>query len=293
MRRPLKSLIKLRYRGTQLAVFVVLTYALAWSSWFSISTPFVQKGGIYFRILGSWHGIPGPDLFVLLGNLSPGIAALITITLASGKTGLADLWRRSTAAHASFAPYAIACLLPIAYSYFSLVILHILGTQAAHLDSPFRHFIDLALTLPFAPLFEEIGWRGYLLPKLEKTTGDFRSSVLVGLIWGPWHAPLLLMAPHPGMALLDVLIVFCILTIGLSILFTWTFNWSRGLLLPVILLHGFHNAATSYFLSSTISAGGWMPLLILTVIVWLAATAVLIIGRMYKNGREEWRVAGP
>jgi len=264
-------------------MFVVLTYALAWGSWFSISTALVQKGGIYLKILGSWHGIPGPDIVALLGNLSPGIAALITIALASGKRGLVDLWSRSTAARVGLGPYAFACLLPVAYSYASSAILHILGNRSSVLDSPVSQLIDLALTLPFAPLFEEIGWRGYLLAKLEQNTGSFRSSVFVGLIWGPWHAPLLLMAPHPGKAFLDVLIVFCALTLGLSVLFACTFNWSKGLLLPVILFHGFHNAASSYFLGTTVSAGGWMPFLILTATVWLTAAVVLLIGRQHRK----------
>ena len=52
---------------------------------------------------------------------------------------------------------------------------------------------------------EELGWRGYLLPKLMPL-GKARAYLLVGLIWGLWHAPVVLVGfNYPGYPILGVL----------------------------------------------------------------------------------------
>lgn len=60
---------------------------------------------------------------------------------------------------------------------------------------------------------EELGWRGYLLPKLMPL-GQWRAILLSGLIWGIWHAPAIVQGHnYPGYPVLGVLmmIVFCVL----------------------------------------------------------------------------------
>lgn len=60
--------------------------------------------------------------------------------------------------------------------------------------------LSLLINLPFLILLgglEELGWRGILQPKLEKTVHYLSSILLVGLIWGIWHLPLWLMHGTP------------------------------------------------------------------------------------------------
>jgi membrane protease YdiL (CAAX protease family) len=63
---------------------------------------------------------------------------------------------------------------------------------------------------------EELGWRGYLLPKLMPL-GKVRAYLILGVIWGLWHAPLVLLGfNYPGYPLLGV-VWMCALTTALGI----------------------------------------------------------------------------
>jgi membrane protease YdiL (CAAX protease family) len=78
-------------------------------------------------------------------------------------------------------------------------------------------------TLVFAPILngvfgfgEELGWRGYLLPKLMPL-GKARAYLIIGIVWGLWHLPLVLVGfTYPGHPLLGTF-MFILLTIGFGI----------------------------------------------------------------------------
>lgn len=89
-------------------------------------------------------------------------------------------------------------------------------------------------------LFEEYGWRGYALPRLQARLGAWRASPLIGFLWGVWHLPLWLLQPQRAMggpfALAFALFVFgCI---AASVLYTCVYNGTGGSLLLVALVHG-------------------------------------------------------
>lgn len=83
----------------------------------------------------------------------------------------------------------------------------------------------LAMSLVAAPIFnsilgfgEEWGWRGYLLPRLMPL-GKLKAYVLIGIIWGLWHAPLVAIGfNYPGYPVLGILMMVALTTaIGLYI----------------------------------------------------------------------------
>jgi len=102
--------------------------------------------------------------------------------------------------------------------------------------------VDLLLTLGFilllGPLPEEIGWRGYLLDRLQVRFSALGASLLVGLAWFAWHGPLFFMTgyyaraggpPNPlqfGVALLLA-----------SVLYTWIHNHTERSVLAAVLFH--------------------------------------------------------
>ena len=99
---------------------------------------------------------------------------------------------------------------------------------------------------------EEIGWRGYLF-KLLAPLGFWRMSLATGLIWGAWHAPLIVMGhnypqhPHIG---IGMMIAWCVL---LSPLFTYI-RIRSGSVIAVSILHGTLNGTAG--LAILLLAGG-------------------------------------
>lgn len=123
---------------------------------------------------------------------------------------------------------------------------------------------------------EELGWRGLMLKEL-KSLGFWKMSWIIGLVWGIWHAPIILMGhnypDHPA-AGVGMMIAFCIL---FSPFFSLVAIKSRSVVAAAI-LHGTFNAvgATSVMLLSggndlligTTGAAGFAVLIVLNIIIW-------------------------
>lgn len=158
---------------------------------------------------------------------------------------------------------------------------------------------DLFEVLPFHPLWllavqsfvggitlnavfafgEEIGWRGFLLREL-RALGFWKASLLIGLFWGPWHAPLTLFAGHnyPSTPVFGVLMmtIFCMLSSPILAFLTIK---SRSIF-PAAFFHGVMNGSAS--LGIMIVAGGNPELLnsltgLAGFIVLLAVNLIIFI----------------
>lgn len=90
-------------------------------------------------------------------------------------------------------------------------------------------------------LGEEIGWRGFLLPRLVGRAGFTAGCLISGCIWAVWHYPALLLADYnSGTPHLYALTCFTIMVIGDAFVFGW-FRLKSGSLWPAAMLHASHN----------------------------------------------------
>ena len=156
-----------------------------------------------------------------------------------------------------------------------------LATQAA--------LVSLGIAATVAPIInavfamgEEFGWRGYLLPRLEPL-GRLRGAVLVGIVWGLWHAPLILLDGfnYPGHRYAGVL-WFLAYTVPLGITLAWLRYRFRSIW-PGALLHGALNAwsgtgllllsRSDSLLGAPLGIAGIAPVAALAT--WLVATGRL------------------
>jgi CAAX amino terminal protease family. len=100
------------------------------------------------------------------------------------------------------------------------------------------------------PIGEEIGWRGYALNELQKKHSALSSAVILGCVWGFWHAPLwFLTSGYSGAELLRYIVFFLIGIISTSVIMTAFYNLNKNLLIPMIihLLYNFTLAIPAFY----------------------------------------------
>ena len=95
---------------------------------------------------------------------------------------------------------------------------------------------------------EELGWRGYLLPKLRTLFSDRLSIIISGIIWGLWHAPVIIMGhnygtDYPGYPYVGILVmvVFCV---ALGIIEGY-FTIKLNSVIPAAMIHSAMNAGAA------------------------------------------------
>jgi membrane protease YdiL (CAAX protease family) len=126
--------------------------------------------------------------------------------------------------------------------------------------------------LLFTAIFEEPGWRGFLLPRLQVRYSPLVATLLVWLPWAVWHLPLDLSRPG-GWTIASIFQLRGPTLLVVSILITWFYNRSRGALLSPVLFH----AAMGSFPFVLPAAPALRPL----IFIW--AIAVVIVDRMWRR----------
>jgi len=153
-----------------------------------------------------------------------------------------------------------------------------------------------SLGLIFA-LFEEIGMRGYLLPKLLPL-GRRRALLLVGLVHAAWHMPLIFLTPlyHTAGNKLIVVPLF----VGTIVAASFVFGYLRiytGSVWPASIAHSVHNAAWSTLAAFTLTSN---PVVVneylagdngILILVTTALGAILV-GRILRSGMDQAQEAG-
>ncbi|HEU5484602.1 MAG TPA: type II CAAX endopeptidase family protein [Microlunatus sp.] len=202
--------------------FVVLAYLLTWWVY-----PLMR----YTPLIG------------MLGLFGPALAAIIVTALTGGRSGVHVLLRRTVHWRIPLPWYLVAIGLPAALSLAAACSAVVLGPSALRVGT--LSVFDLVLAV--LVVGEELGWRGYALPKLLERFSPVLASVILGVIWGLWHLPTFFIpgAPQYG----QPLIAFVILTVSYSIMLTWLFSHTAGSVLIATLCHGAINVSQGFFLA--------------------------------------------
>jgi uncharacterized protein len=122
-------------------------------------------------------------------------------------------------------------------------------------------------------LGEELGWRGFALPRLLTGHNALVASLILGVIWALWHLPLIwtegsVMYHQPvWLPLVDIM--------AKSILFTWVFLHTRGSVLLAMLLHG---ATNLFIVSPDVASTGDLTLPLLAAAAkWVLVVVVIVV----------------
>ena len=177
-----------------------------------------------------------------LGFLPPGpsIAAIAVTALIDGRSGVGALLRRVTVWRVGVRWYLIALLGPVALLAAAAWVNVLAGAQVAT-EGPLVDWLELGRLFGlqvvgvFAGPWEELGWRGYALPRLLKRFSPLVASLAVGVLWAVWHIPLFMSGELPWADAAPIVV--------LSILFTAVFVRTKQSVLIAFLMHAALNAA--------------------------------------------------
>lgn len=251
-----------------MTAFVVLTFALSWTLWWAsgVTSP------------------AGPNtLIFLLGVFAPGIVALGLTGLNEGRAEVVALLRRLIDWNVAGRWYLFAAGYTVAIKLTAALVHRVtLGAWPV--------FGQDNLLLMFAAAFfsflvggqagEELGWRGYALPKLADQFGLRGASIVLGIIWALWHLPLFF-APV-GDTFGQSFPLYMLQVIALSVTMAWLYSRTRGSLVPVMLLHAAINNTKDIVPSAEAGAtNAWAlshsPIAWITLaLMWLCAVYFLI-----------------
>jgi len=120
---------------------------------------------------------------------------------------------------------------------------------------------------------EEIGWRGYALPRLAARFGLARASILLGVIWACWHLPQFFIPEVDTYG--QSCFVFVLQVTALSVAMAWLYARTNGSLLLVMLLHAAVNNAKDIVPSALPGASNPFALSA-SLVAWLTVTLLWI-----------------
>lgn len=217
----------------QLITYFSLAYLISWVIWFPL----------YAEAIGMGEQPSFPFLHAI-GGLGPMIASFITSYIFSGKEAMMELLRRCIQPK-PIIYLGIALFSPFILAIVSMVFNHILSgvpfdltelTKSA--EFPKLGFISFfAYNLLFFGFGEEVGWRGFALPRLQSRFNGLSSAFILTIFWALWHLPLFLY--RPGYTSMDIAgifgWIFSLLT-G-SILLSWLYNSSKKSILICAIFH--------------------------------------------------------
>jgi membrane protease YdiL (CAAX protease family) len=192
--------------------------------------------------------------------LSPGLAAIITLMIFE-RSLLPIGWKPGKIQY-----LILGLVIPIIYCLieYGLVWLTGRGTYNGQFPPNFPIFLATMLfNSTLSALLEEVGWRGFLVPKMMKLTSFTTTALITGLIWAVWHYPLIIFSDVRlgNTPLLYSLISFTIFVIGISFATAWLRIKSDSVW-TAALLHGSHNLFMLHVFNTltTDSGGTWLLL---------------------------------
>src|SRR5215217_1387334 len=250
--------------------FFVLTYALTWA----IESPLVF-------LTDSVTATQGLVLVILASNV-PSAVAIVLTAVVLGRGALRKLLGRLLIWRINPFWYLVVFLGPVALT----------GGPALSLG---MSLLGIAIffafsVVPGSALGEEIGWRGYVLPRLQSRMSALSASLIIAPIWGLWHLPLWLTGDPVKTPTFYV--AFFASVFPMSILLTWVYNSTGGSLLMVVLLHATVNLPVTLVIDDLGTRGRVPSLLYFGLLVVAAIVVVMVAGpkhlsRKHRKQEEE------
>jgi membrane protease YdiL (CAAX protease family) len=231
-----------RTGGGSVVWFAVVALGISWGVWLSIVAS--SRGLLPVRV---------PVGLSSLGTLGPAAAAVILAAATGGSVGLRALLGRAIRWRVAARWYLAAALGPLAIGLVAVAAYAVAAGVLPPLPAPLPEqfasagastvaaYAVVLTVFVAAALGEELGWRGYALPGLQRRYGGLAASLLLGGLWTVWHLPLFWL---PGAVQSHLPIGWYLASVlSVSVLYTWLFNRTGGSVLLAGLFHASFNVA--------------------------------------------------
>jgi len=250
-------------RGRPLTSFFLLSCLLSW----------------WPAVLYSMDASPLP-----IASFGPFLAALIVLGATRGRAGVGALLRSMVNWRVPRRAYLLAIGLPLMFSGGA-----ILANLALGAADPSASDLAIWTSIPATALFvllipgiggawEEPGFRGFALPRLEERLGVMAGPLVLGVLWVIWHGPLFLV----GQILwTDVLVI-----VAASVVIASVFHNARESVLVAMIMHATNNAVGGSYASQLFQGIDQTRLGILTAAAWWLGAVVVLVGMKRASRRH-------
>jgi uncharacterized protein len=252
--------------------FYILAFGI---SWFGMISIILTSRGIapfdspYFQFL---------SIFFAIG---PTLAAAIVAQVAHGKTGVQNLLKGLIRWRVGLVWYIIAVLSPVVLFTVAQVVTKLLSLPVtiAMPQVNLTPYVIFGFGVSFfANTCEEIGWRGFALPRLQKRYNALLATLIVGILWGFWHFPLVFLAGPMS----EYPFLWFISIVTDAFMYTWIYNSTKGSILLVALFHGSGNIVGAFI-------PGVSPVAYALVNCVVAIILIAVLGKLNLSRRERFR----
>lgn len=251
--------------------FLLVTFLFSWGVWFG----------------GDALGV-SPTAVVLLGAWGPTVGALVVTWHLDGPAGVRRLLGRFVQFDIAPRWYAAAVLLPFVLAGVAALASLTLGeTVAPSLpgDAPliFLPVVFIVNVFVGGPIAEELGWRGFAVPRLRDRFGVVGSGLLIGIVWAAWHAPFYLLSGSSVVVGGFPFEWFAVVVVAYSVLFAWLVTEADDSVVPAVLFHAGTNTAAGSL--GLVPVDDPTALTLYALVLYVAVVGVALASRRRGDGR--------
>lgn len=254
-----------------LARFVALAFGVSWGAW---AIALAADG-------------PVGEVAQIAGTFGPAVAAVVLLARAGGWPAVRRALGRLVRIRGAVGATVVAVAVPTVLAAVAVALDRALG-GATPIEWPPWWAVPIVVAYVLVlggPLGEELGWRGYLLPRLETSMGPVAATLVVGVLWTAWHLPLFLI--DGTVQRLVPVWLFAVQITVTSFVYTWLVHLAPHSLMPALAFHTSFNVTAGLVLLQPAEAPAVRPLL-LTLVLGAAVAVGLTRTATFHRG-----AAGP
>jgi membrane protease YdiL (CAAX protease family) len=223
--------------------YFLATFSISWLGAFAVAAPYLLRHQPVPKLAGI---LMFPVMLV-----GPSLSSIVLTALLDGRSGLHQLFSRMR--RISFpARWWAALLIPPVLIF---TVLLSLRSSVSPAFTPGMFLMGIFFGIP-AGFFEEIGWMGFAFPRMSQTRSPPSAGILLGLLWGLWHLPVVdflgAASPH-GRYLLPYFAAFTCAMTAIRVLIAWLYAKSGSVLLCQV-MHACSTGSLVVFSPSGVNA---------------------------------------